>query len=361
LLAIAEAFARGDAEQGLRLADPYTREIPLPDPEPGQKRLDKTAKQAALAMAAAESYLRLSPEDRDQTLVLAASNGTRQAANARIREGLIHRGELGSASVTITALDKVSLSTIHQGQAAFYQIGQVVELGREEPGVGKRGTRWRIVGTARGKLQVVPLHDEGKAPVNLTPSAKLQLYQARSMELRSGDKVLFRQNDKSRDIDLRNGDDGVIEIRNGKAFAQLGDGRSVEIQASEVMDYGYCRTVHASQGATVDRAIVIAETSRAGANLGYVALSREKHHLEIVTDDKAKLVESWGKYVQQESARDAAMRGTVQATQQQNREVVSFQIAWVEEKRQREQQAKERAIPPIPPKRRQERSQGMGL
>ncbi|MGC9239982.1 MAG: MobF family relaxase, partial [Acidithiobacillus sp.] len=200
LLAIAEAFARGDAEQGLRLADPYTREIPLPDPEPGQKRLDKTAKQAALAVAAAESYLQLSPGDRDQTLVLAASNGTRQAANARIREGLIHRGELGSASVTITALDKVSLSTIHQGQAAFYQIGQVVELGREEPGVGKRGTRWKIVGTTRGKLQVVPLHDEGKAPVNLAPSTKLQLYQARPMELRSGDKVLFRQNDKSRDI-----------------------------------------------------------------------------------------------------------------------------------------------------------------
>jgi ATP-dependent exoDNAse (exonuclease V) alpha subunit len=141
----------------------------------------------------------------------------------------------------------------------------------------------------------------------------------------------------------------------------LGDGRSVELKTSEVMDYGYCRTVHASQGATVDRAIVIAETSRAGANLGYVALSREKHHLEIVTDDKAKLAESWGKYVQQESAREAAMRGTVQANKQQNREAVSLRIAQAEQKRQREKLNKERAIPPIPPKRRQERGQGLGL
>jgi ATP-dependent exoDNAse (exonuclease V) alpha subunit len=141
----------------------------------------------------------------------------------------------------------------------------------------------------------------------------------------------------------------------------LGDGRSVELKASEVMDYGYCRTVHASQGATVDRAIVIAETSRAGANLGYVALSREKRHLEIVTDDKTKLAESWGKYVQQESARDAALRGSVQSAQQQNRKVVSSQLALAEQKRQREKQEKERAIPPIPPKRRQERSQGVGL
>jgi len=361
LLAIAEAFASGDAERGLHLAEPYLREIPMPDPEPGQKRLDKTAKQAALAMAAAESYLKLSPEDRDQTLVLAASNGTRQAANARIREGLIDRNELGREFVTITALDKVSLSTIHQGQAAFYQPGQVVELGRDEQGVGDRGTRWKIVGTEQGKLQVVPLHDQGKPPVNLTPSTKLHLYNARPMELRQGDKVLFRQNDKSRDIDLRNGDDAVIAIKGGKALAQLGDGRSVELKTSEVMDYGYCRTVHASQGATVDRAIVIAETSKAGANLGYVALSREKHHLEIVTDDKAKLAESWGKYVRQESARDAAMRGTVQANKQQNREAVSLRIAQAEQKRQREKQAKERAIPPIPPKRRQERGQGVGL
>jgi ATP-dependent exoDNAse (exonuclease V) alpha subunit len=360
LLAVAEAFAQGDAEQGLRLADPYTREIPLPHPGPGQERLDKAIKQEALAMAAAESYLRLAPEDRDQTLVLAASNGTRQAANARIRAGLIHRGELGSASVIITALDKVSLSTIHQGQAVFYPVGQVVELGRDEPGVGDRGTRWKIVGTEKGKLQVVPLHDEGKPPVNLTPSTKLQLYNARSMELRSGDKVLFRQNDKSRDIDLRNGDDAVIEIRNGKAFAHMSDGRSVEIKTSEVMDYGYCRTVHASQGATVDRAIVIAEISKAGANLGYVALSREKHHLEIVTDDKTKLAESWGKYVRQESARDAAMRGTLQAAREQNHEALSFQLARAKEIRRCNMAEKAQQAPIIEPKRSPDRAQGMG-
>lgn len=361
LLAIAEAFASGDAEQGLRLAGHYTREIPLPDTVLGRKQLDKATKQELLARAAAESYLRLSPEDRRQTLVLAASNGTRQVANAEIRKGLFDRGELGQDAIVITALDKVSLSAIHQGLAAFYQPGQVVELGREEQGVGDRGTRWKIVGTEKGKLQVVPLHEEGKAPVNLTPSAKLQLYNVRQMELRQGDKVLFRKNDKTRDIDLRNGDDAIITIRDGKAFANMSDGRSVELRTSEVMDYGYCRTVHASQGATVDRAIVIAEKNKAGANLGYVALSREKHHLEIITDDKEKLAESWGKYVQQESARDAAMRGTIQATRQQNREVLSLQRVRAEEKRRRETQERERNSRIIEQKHDQGRGQGMTL
>ena len=345
LLAIAEAFAGGDAEEGLRLADPYLREIPLPDPMPGQKKLDKAAKQEWLARAAAASYLRLSSEERGQTLVLAASNGTRRIANEEIRRGLIDRGELGRESVWITALDKVSLSVTHQGQAAFYRQGQVVELGREEQGVGDRGTRWKIVGAENGKLQVVPLHAEGKPPANLKPSTTLRLYDARQMELREGDQVLFRQNDKSRDIDLRNGDDAVIAVRDGKAFATLRDGRQVPLQASEVMDYGYCRTVHASQGATVDRAIVIAESSRAGANLGYVALSREKHHLEILTDDKNKLVESWGKYVQQESAREAAMRGTLQSARDQAREILSSHLSRVrsEERTQRETLKREKA------------------
>lgn len=327
LLAVAEAFANGDAEKGLRLADPYMREISLPDPEPDQKKLDKAIKQEILARAATESYLRLSPEDRSQTLVLAATNGTRQATNTQIRQGLIERGDLGCESVTITALDKASLSTAHQGQAAFYQPGQVVDLCREEKGIGARGTHWRIVGTEKGKLQVVPLHGEEKEPVNLTPSTKLQLYNTRQLELRDGDQVMFRKNDKSRDIDLRNGDDAVIEIRDGKAFALLNNGTSVPLQASEVMDYGYCRTVHASQGATVDRAIVIAEGSKAGANLGYVALSREKHHLEIITDNKNKLAESWGKYIVQESAREAAIRGTAQAARQQAFANVASRIA----------------------------------
>ncbi|MBU2764034.1 MobF family relaxase [Acidithiobacillus caldus] len=344
LLAIAEAFASGDAVKGLRLADPYLREIPLP-PVPGQKKLDKAAKQEILAKAAAVSYLRLSPEERRQTLVLAASNGTRRVANAEIRRGLIDRGELGRESVQITALDKVSLSVAHQAQAAFYRPGQVVELGRAESGVGERGTRWRIVGTENGKLQVVPLHAEAKVPVDLKPSIKLQLYDVRTMELREGDQVLFRQNDKSRDIDLRNGDDAVIAIKDGNAFATLRDGRQVPLRTSEVMDYGYCRTVHASQGATVDRAIVIAESSRAGANLGYVALSREKHHLEILTDDKERLVESWGKYVQQESAREAAMRGTLQSARDQAREDLSSQLthARAKEKARYKTQKREQA------------------
>ncbi len=345
LLAIAEAFASGHAEKGLRLADPYLREIPVPDPVPSQKKLDKAVKQECLARAAAASYLRLPSEERGQTLVLAASNGTRRVANEEIRKGLIDRGELGQESITITALDKISLSATHQGQAAFYQPGQVVELGREEKGVGDRGTRWKIVGTENGKLQVVPLQDERKEPVNLKPSTKLQLYNARQMELREGDQVLFRQNDKSRDIDLRNGDDAIIAVRDGKAFATLRDGRQVPLQVSEVLDYGYCRTVHASQGATVDQAIVIAESSRAGANLGYVALSREKHDLEILTDDKEKLAGSWGKYVQQESARDAAVRGTLQTAREQAHEAVSSQLARVraEEKTRHETPKREKA------------------
>ncbi len=327
LLAIARAFAGGDAEEGLRLADPYLRELPLPDPAPGQKKLDKAAKQEGLARAAAASYLRLSSAEREQTLVLAASNGTRRIANEEIRRGLLDQGELGQEAILIAALDKVSLSATHQEQAAFYQPGQVVELGREEKGVGARGTRWKIVGTEHGTLQVVPLQGEQKEPVHLKPSTRLQLYNVRQMELREGDQVLFRQNDKSRDIDLRNGDDAVLAVQDGKAFAILRDGRQVLLQASEVMDYGYCRTVHASQGATVDRAIVIAESSRAGANLGYVALSREKHYLDILTDDKEKLAQSWGKYVQQESAREAAMRGTAQAARQQAHEAVFSQRA----------------------------------
>jgi len=68
------------------------------------------------------------------------------------------------------------------------------------------------------------------------------------------------------------------------------DGRKLSVNLSELknVDYGYCSTSHAAQGATVDRMIVNAN-SKAGEVLVnaaqfYVSTSRARDDVLVVTD-----------------------------------------------------------------------------
>ena len=72
------------------------------------------------------------------------------------------------------------------------------------------------------------------------------------------------------------------------------------------LDYGWCRTIHASQGQTVDHVVVAGEASRlATAETAYVAASRERWTLAVYTDDREKLGQGWTRWAERQSAMEA--------------------------------------------------------
>ncbi|MBU2755296.1 relaxase domain-containing protein [Acidithiobacillus sp. CV18-2] len=307
---IAEAFAKGDAAAGLDLAQPYVHEV-----DTNSKKKDKNGEPKPLpvdeardrmAQVAAWRYLVLEEEIRRETLLLAASNETRHKVNAHVRNGLIEKGELGTDALQFQTMEKVDLSAIHKKSAGFYETGMIVAIAAAD-GELKRGERFTVDSIERGEICGYDRH--GKK-VRIDPAeTELNAYRSRDMELRVGETVIFLQNDRERGI--RNGDVGRIVARDGKPVAVIGD-REVSLRSGEVMDYGYCRTIHKSQGATSRGAIVILEGSQSGANLGYVALSREKEYLQVITNDWQKIKKSMQKFVQKAAAIDAAKRGQVQ-------------------------------------------------
>jgi Ti-type conjugative transfer relaxase TraA len=113
-----------------------------------------------------------------------------------------------------------------------------------------------------------------------------------------GDRLLFREN--SRDLGVKNGmlgtveraeaaglaatglaDDGRLVVRLDSAKGP-GQGRAVSVSMADyaAVDHGYATTIHKAQGATVDRAYVLASGTM-DRHLTYVAMTRHRDEVQL--------------------------------------------------------------------------------
>jgi len=102
-----------------------------------------------------------------------------------------------------------------------------------------------------------------------------------------GDRVVFLEN--NRDLQVKNGMLGTVrEVGEGRLVAQLDgkgrDGRewivSVPTESYRAVDHGYATTIHKTQGATVDKAFVLASKTM-DRHLAYVAMTRHRQCVEL--------------------------------------------------------------------------------
>ncbi|MEB8476241.1 MobF family relaxase [Acidithiobacillus ferriphilus] len=308
---IAQAFANGDAAKGVELARPYMTQV-------AEAKGDQ--KKEALAQAAADAYLTLSPAEREKTLLLAGTNDTRQAINQKIREGLKKEVTLGADAVQITALDKLDLTREAATRAERYEPkdpeNQVIvklnqELKDRDGNVeAVRGSQWRVTNNTDGKLTLESFDGQKRELVIDPAKVKLSAYESRKMDLAVGDQVMFRENNKERGV--MNGQQAkIIEIdkETGNIIAETKTGERITLNPAraESLDYSYARTVHMSQGATVDGVIYAGEAGKMStAELGYVALSRERLWLRIITDNPDALCKSLEKFADKQTALKAS-------------------------------------------------------
>ncbi|WFU07508.1 Ti-type conjugative transfer relaxase TraA (plasmid) [Rhizobium sp. CB3171] len=108
-------------------------------------------------------------------------------------------------------------------------------------------------------------------------------------EFAPGDRIVFLEN--SRDLGVKNGMLGTVErVEAGKPgagpmiVAQLdgrdGDSVSIPMDTYQAIDHGYATTIHKNQGATVDRAYVLASGTM-DRHLTYVAMTRHRDRAQL--------------------------------------------------------------------------------
>jgi ATP-dependent exoDNAse (exonuclease V) alpha subunit len=128
------------------------------------------------------------------------------------------------------------------------------------------------------------------------------VHERTEIEIAAGDKLLLMGNRKELGFRATNGE--LTTVRSvERGIINLEDGRSVPENYRE-FTHGYAVTAHRSQGKTVDHVIVSADVMK--QELFYVAASRGREGISIVTSDVGRLGESLGVSMARPSAIELA-------------------------------------------------------
>jgi conjugative relaxase-like TrwC/TraI family protein len=262
--------------------------------------------------AVSQQYLSQDAASQEKTLVLTGSRADRTSLNEMIREGLKEQGILAGPEIRTDVLVQKDLTKAQLRDAVSYEAGDVVRFGKPYSGLGVEKGSYGIVDSANVEAGKVQIHMEGTGKtVKWQPEryTSVEVYRREERVLQNGDLVRWTRNDYAED--RRNGEIGRITINPSRGEVSVTDKNgkqtTLDAQNHKHWDHGYVSTVHAAQGLTADRTIFHADSQQLATNKEgwYVAVSRARHDLRVVTDDVASLRESVGESRAQESAIEA--------------------------------------------------------
>ena len=256
-----------------------------------------------IAGAVAARWLRLSPEQRENTGVMAPSHELRQAINGHIRERLAREGAIHGPAFQGERLVSRGYTRAEKALAANYAPGDVVAFHRPYKRIGvEKGDERRVVEVDHRNRAVILEGGKG-GTVEWKPNeiagrtGGAEVYRTEEIELRAGDRVRWTRNDK--DLKLVNSRAAeVVAVNEDRVSFRLEDGRTLEFDGKETqlrhLDHAWASTVHAFQGRTVDNVIAAMEANHPHLTTLkslYVEISRARDRAELVTDDVAQLRE----------------------------------------------------------------------
>ena len=256
-----------------------------------------------IAGAVAARWLKLSPEARGRTGVMAPSHALRQGINEHIRERLAKEGHLHGPAFQGERLVSRGYTNAEKALSGNYAAGDVVVFHRPYKRIGvEKGHERRVVGVDQKSREVL-LSGGTDGTVRWKPGeiagrrGGSEVYRIEGIELRAGDRIRWTRNDKA--LGLVNSRTAEIAgVEDGKVSFRLEDGGTLELGKGDPqlrhIDHAWASTVHAFQGRTVDNVIAAMEATHPHLTTQksfYVEISRARDRAELVTDDAKALKE----------------------------------------------------------------------
>ena len=274
-----------------------------------EKAFDKLGSNVAevkpdnIAGAVAARWLKLSPEERERTGVMAPSHALRQGINAHIRERLSREGRLHGPAFQGERLVSRGYTNAEKALSGNYAAGDVVAFHRPYKRIGvEKGHERRVVGVDQRNREVL-LGGGPDGAVRWKPGEVAgrrggsEVYRIEGIELRAGDRIRWTRNDKGLGL-VNSRTAEVVGVGGEKVSFRLEDGGTLELGKGDPqlrhLDHAWASTVHAFQGRTVDNVIAAMEATHPHLTTQksfYVEISRARDRAELVTDDAKALKE----------------------------------------------------------------------
>lgn len=224
--------------------------------------------------------------DERTVIVVSATHADVDRYTEAIRSHLKSAGKLVNGQ-TLECFEPLHWTTAQRKDFQRYQAGHVLIFHKAVMNAGKNEA-FTVVRTEGSKI--ICANRNGKETSFTGKQAgAFNVFSRQSVEIAPGDQILLLANSKQRGCKLTNGDVAVVKEIDDKGRVHLVDGRVLPASYRQ-FKHGYAMTAHRSQARTADAVIVSAD--RMNGDLFYVAASRGREMVCILTSDLTQLRES---------------------------------------------------------------------
>ncbi len=276
------------------------------DPERGFEKLVEIGAVHEIAWAdraatVARTWAKSQAQGRD-TLVVCATHDEINRVTDAIRS---LRKEAGDLVEGVQVARDVSLNwtTAQKSDMRNFQVGHRLVFHRAVKGTAKNETLDVVQLNAQS---VVARNRLGRERILTAKQAKsFDVFERRTIEVAVGDKLLLTANRHEPGFHATNGEIVTVSAVDKKGRICIGGGRELPAGFGRFA-YGYAVTAHRSQGKSVDSVIISGDGMQ--KELFYVAASRGRETVQVITSDKELLRDSVARSAARQSASELARK-----------------------------------------------------
>lgn len=237
-------------------------------------------------------------ENPESTLVVSPRNRERVQLNSLIHRQLQHDGKVRRDDHQMTVyVNRQDMTGTERTFANAYVPGEdIVRYNRASKVCDVKVGDYALVTAKNHKENEITVHFENGRQLTYNPQrlSGVSVYREAEREFAEGDRIQFRAPFTEKRV--ANGELGTIaKIGDEEISVKLDGGREVSFEMGKFrhLDHGYAITSHSSQGTTVDRVLINADTSESRVllndRMGYVAVSRAREDATIYTNSIEEL------------------------------------------------------------------------
>jgi conjugative relaxase-like TrwC/TraI family protein len=253
-------------------------------------------------------------ENPENTLVVSPRNRERVQLNTLIHRQLQRDGKVSQVDHQMTVyVNRQDMTGTERTFANAYVPGEdIIRYNRASKVYDVKVGDYALVTAKDHKENEVTVHFESGRELTYNPQrlSGVSVYREAKREFAEGDRIQFRAPFTEKRV--ANGELATIATIGDEEIAvKLDSGREVSFEPEKFrhLDHGYAVTSHSSQGTTVDRVLISADTSESRVllndRMGYVAVSRAREDAIIYTNSIEELRGALDRRVDKEMALEA--------------------------------------------------------